>query len=101
MKNRLFILISKLNREPNIILNEIISKIESNKNACDTLKRIAGLIITRNMTKTFSVTKDKEYLFNLCFSDLDERDIGKFKMYLIQECISYYKFNSIGFFEIE
>tara|TARA_B100001115_G_C15561509_1_gene267588 strand:- start:266 stop:505 length:240 start_codon:yes stop_codon:yes gene_type:complete len=79
----------------------MISKIELNKKACDTLKRIAGLIITKNMTKTFTVTKNNEYIFNLNFEDLDERDIEKFKIYLIQECISYYKFNSIGFFEIE
>lgn len=101
MNNKLFISITKLNREPNIILNEMISKIESNKNACDTLKRIAGLIITKNMTKTFTVNNDNEYIFNLNFEDLDERDIEKFKIYLIQECISYYRFNSIGFFEIE
>ncbi len=101
MNYKLFISITKLNREPNIILNEMISKIESNKNACDTLKRIAGLIITKNMNKTFTVTNDNEYIFNLNFEDIDEKDIEKFKMYLIQECISYYKFNSIGFFEIE
>lgn len=101
MNYKLFISITKLNREPNIILNEMISKIESNKNACDTLKRMAGLIITKNMTKTFTVTNDNEYIFNLNFEDLNERDIEKFKIFIIQECISYYKFNSIGFFEIE
>lgn len=101
MNNKLFVSISKLNREPNIVFNEMISKIESNKNACDTLKRIAGLIITKNMTKTFTITKDKEYIFYLNFEDLDENEVQRFKMYLIQECISYYKFNSIGFFEIE
>ena len=97
----MLISITKQLREPNVVLDEIVNKIELNRKTCDKLKTIAAKIIIKRMTKTFIINDDKEYLFNLNLEDFDELDVKIFKLYLVQELISYYKFNIIGFFEIE
>lgn len=102
MENKkILISIIKHKREPNNVLYEIISNTELSNKSCDTLKKIAASIITKKLTQSYKINREIEYVFNFELNEFEESDIKKFKLYLIQECILYYKYNTIGFFEIE